>query len=468
MENKFQVAIIGGGPGGYVAAIRGAQLGLKVALIEEKELGGTCLNKGCVPVKALLHSANLYEEAKDFSALGLHAENLSYDIHKMHERKREISEKLRNGVNLLLKSNKVTVFQGRGTLLSKDRILIEGQGKEEITAEHIILATGSFAVKPPVEGMELEGVMTSDELISYEEKVPASLVIVGGGVIGMEFATFYSALGTEVTVVEMADRVIPTLDKEIAKHLTMTLKKKGVTVFTSARVEKITKAEDGKLKCHFMHKEKEKSALGELILVSTGRRAYTESLGLENTQVETERGRILVDENYETKEKGIYAVGDAIGGIQLAHVASAEGLTAISHIAGEEAGIRMDVVPSCVYTMPEIATVGLTEEEAADKGFAVVSGKFPLQANGKALIEGQAKGFVKIVADEKTDVVLGAQLYAVRATDMIGELSLAVAKKLTVTEVTEIIHPHPTVAEAIFESMEDVHGRAIHMVKSKR
>ena len=463
-----QLVVIGAGPGGYVAAIRAAQLGLSVALIENSEVGGTCLNRGCIPTKTLLHAAQLFAQAKEFSAIGLSVEGLSYDTKKMYARKDEVVAQLRSGIEQLLKANKIELLHGTATITKPHLVTLAGKdSNREITAENIIIATGSVPARPPIEGLGLENVVTSDELLSHSEGVYKRLVIIGGGVIGVEFASVFGALGCEVTIIEAMDRILPTMDRELSQNLAMLLKKRGTAVHTGARVEKITKTGDT-LTCTFTQKEEQHSIDADGILVAIGRRSNTQGLFGDGFIVEMNKGAIVVDKSFKTSAEGVYAIGDVLAGVQLAHVASAQGIAAAEHIAGHTANIRQDIIPACIYTSPEIASVGITADEAKAQGIAVKTGKALMTANGKTLIESADRGFVKLVFGAENGVLLGAQLMCERATDIINELTTAVVEGLTARQLAAVIRPHPTFAEAVTEAVDDALDGAIHSTPKRR
>ena len=472
--DKYQLIIIGGGPGGYTAAIRGAQLGLRTALVEERELGGTCLNRGCIPTKALLHSAELYRAAKDdFSQLGIQLSGLDYDGEQLYARKEQVVTNLRDGVAQLIKANRVDFYAGHGQILGQGRVLVQPKEGEaqELETDNILIASGSVPVCPPIPGIESPGVVSSDQLLEgsgvlVEGKLPQRLTIIGGGVIGCEFAGVFSALGSSVTIVEFLDRLVPTVDKDISQNLAMIMKKRGVSVHTSSKVTAIEPSAEG-LVCRFEGKKGEEQAVSDLILVSTGRRANTAGLLAEGVELNTERGLILVDEQFRTSMPGVYAIGDVIGGIQLAHKAEAEGQAAVAIIAGEKPETRLDLIPSCIYTDPEIACVGLTEAAAKEQGRAVKIGKFMMAANGKTQIAMSERGFIKLVFDEESEALLGAAMMCCRATDMLSELTTAISQGLTIHQLAAVVRPHPTFNEAVTEAVEAALGRSIHSAPKK-
>ncbi|MEG7380933.1 dihydrolipoyl dehydrogenase [Bacillus subtilis] len=473
MATEYDVVILGGGTGGYVAAIRAAQLGLKTAVVEKEKLGGTCLHKGCIPSKALLRSAEVYRTARESDQFGVETAGVSLNFEKVQRRKQAVVDKLAAGVNHLMKKGKIDVFNGYGRILGPSifsplpgTISVErGNGEENdmLIPKQVIIATGSRPRMLP--GLEADGksVLTSDEALQMEE-LPKSIIIVGGGVIGIEWASMLHDFGVEVAVIEYADRILPTEDQDISKEMESLLKKKGIQFVTGAKVlpDTMTKtAGDISIKAEKDGETVTYSA--EKMLVSIGRQANIEGIGIENTDIATENGVISVNESCQTKESHIYAIGDVIGGLQLAHVASHEGIIAVEHIAGlNPHPLDPTLVPKCIYSSPEAASVGLTEEEAKANGHNVKIGKFPFMAIGKALVYGESDGFVKIVADRDTDDILGVHMIGPHVTDMISEAGLAKVLDATPWEVGQTIHPHPTLSEAIGEAALAADGKAIH------
>lgn len=449
MADNFDLVIIGAGPAGYVAAVEGAKRGMKTALIENRELGGTCLNRGCIPTKTILHSAELYGEIKSCEHLGIHVDGVSCDMAGIQARKEEVLEQLRSGIAALMKKNKVTVKNGTGTILfSPHEVKVTGEETEVLHTEYILAATGSVPAVPPIPGIDLPGVVTSDELLSKKELYPR-LTIIGGGVIGMEFASIYSALGAQVTVIEFLDRILANMDKEISQNLKMILKKRGVEIHTGARVEEIRQGENGTLICCYTEKDSKKEVESEGILAAVGRRTNTEGLLGEGMELAMDRGRILVNEFGQTSVPNIYAAGDVAGGIQLAHAASANAINAVVHMAGAALPIRTDMIPGCVYTNPEIGTVGITQEDAKARGLDVICKKYPMSANGKTVLSGQERGFIKVIAESQSHKILGAQMMCARATDMISEFGTAIVNGLTLEQMGAVVRPHPTFSEGI-------------------
>lgn len=446
----YDLIIIGAGPGGYEAALEAADKGMKVALIEKDKLGGTCLNRGCVPTKTLMHTADIARELKDAAKFGVNVSDYAVDAAKMQERKTEVLDTLRSGIAAMMKKGKVDVIEGIGVIEGTGKVRV---GDEVLEAKNIMIATGSKTFVPPIEGIDTPGVVTSDVLLDKADGIYEHLVIVGGGVIGMEFASLYAALGTKVTIIEALERVLAPLDKEISQNVKMIGKKRGMDIHAKAMVEKFEPAADGKVVTYYREKDELQSVESDGVLVCIGRRACTDGLFAEGVEVEMNRDKIVVNDKYETSIPGVYAIGDVIGGIQLAHTATAEGRNAVAIMNGEEPTINMNVVPSCVYTNPEIATVGITADEAKAAGQAVITKKFIMSANGKSVLSDQERGFIKVVADAESRKILGAQMMCARATDMIGEFAVAISNELTLDDVADTIHPHPTFVEGINEAV---------------
>lgn len=472
MAQEYDLVILGGGTGGYVAAIRASQLGLKTAIVEKGKLGGTCLHNGCIPSKALLRSAEVYATAKKSEQFGVFASDVTFDFVKVQERKESIVSQLHKGVQHLMKQGKIDVYEGTGRILGPSifspmpgTISVEmndGTDNEMLIPKNVVVATGSRPRSLP--GLDIDGefVLSSDEALKMES-LPASIIIVGGGVIGIEWASMLSDFGVEVTVLEYAPRIIPTEDHDVSKEMQRLMKKRGVKIVTGAKVlpETLSKGEGVSISAEVKDAVKEYKA--EKILVSVGRQANVEGIGLENTEIEIEKGFIKTNEFFQTKESHIYAVGDVIGGLQLAHVASHEGIVAVEHITGKDPQpIDYTLVSKCIYSHPEAASVGLTEAEAKELGHKVKTGKFSFRAIGKALVFGESDGFVKIVADEETNDLLGVHMIGPHVTDMISEAGLAKVLDATPWEIAHTIHPHPTLSEAIGEAALAVDGRALH------
>lgn len=467
MEGQFDLIVIGAGPGGYVAAIKAAKLGLHTAIVENRDIGGTCLNRGCIPAKAMIHASSLYREMKESERFGILASGIEYDYEKILGYKEDTTKQLVQGIGQLLKANGVERFCGTGTLLPENEVRVTSAEREQfLKAKDILLATGSKPIRIPVPGIDLPGVLTSDEFFQMQE-VPESLVIIGGGVIGVEFATVYAALGCRVTIVEAMPRLIPNMDKEISQNLKMILKKRGIDIHTSAAVSAIEETPDGYI-CKYTEKEKEEEAKGAYVLCAVGRCANTDGLFAESTAPELARGRIMVNEHFESSIPHVYAIGDLIGGAQLAHAASAQGIAVAEYLSGRKSSVDLNVVPGCIYTDPEIASAGMTEDEAKEKGIQVETGKFIMSANGKSLITKEERGFIKIVAEKETKKILGAQMMCARATDMIGELVTAITNEMTVPQLLKGMRAHPTYNEGIGEALEELEGGAIHVVPKKK
>ena len=454
---NFDLIVIGAGPGGYVAALSAARQGMKVAVCEKQTVGGTCLGRGCIPTKTMLHTAEIYKNAREGAAIGVIAPDIRVDMNALQDYKNQTVSTLSDGIRSQFKKAKVALFEGTARILSTGDVKSVAIGEEVIEAPRLLIATGSSPVKLPLPGMDLPGVMDSDLILDNREPLE-SLTIIGGGVIGMEFACLYASLGTRVTVIEALDRILATLDKEFGQNLKMILKKQDVDIHTSAMLKGIREEKDENEKrtlvCTYEEKGKTQEASSEKVLVAVGRRALTQGLfeGLENIPA-MDRGRVLVNENYETNVPGIYAIGDVIGGIQLAHVASAEGENAVAHMLGKKPPMRTDVVPSCVYTEPEMASVGLTVEEAREKGIDAEQLRFVMSANGKTVLTRQPRSFLRIVCEKSTGKILGAQMMCARATDMIGEFSAAIVAGITAGEIAPAIRPHPTFNEAVGEAL---------------
>lgn len=466
----YQVIIIGAGPGGYVAAIRAAQYGLKVAVIEEDQVGGTCLNRGCVPTKALLHSSNLFAEARDnFPTLGIEAGQVSLDWKRLHDRKREIVEKNRSGVEGLLQANGVDLLRGHGKVLASGQVELtpaEGEVKT-LTAESIILAAGSAPNLPGAPMFHLPGVITSDDILEGDTPQYKSLAIIGGGVIGAEFADFYASIGTEVTVIELMPRLLPLLDKELASNLNRAFKKKGIKVYTGTSASNIEECEKG-LRVSLECKGKEEYIEVDAVLVAVGRHPQLDKLVADNLDLAMNGRFVQVNDKFETSLPGVYAIGDLIGGYQLAHEASAEGESVAALLAGEKPHTRLDLVPSCVYTSPEISSIGLTEEKAKEEGIAIKSAKYLMAGNSKSVIEQVDMGFIKFVVAEETEEILGVSMICGRATDLISEFAMVIANKLTLTDLLKGMRPHPTYCEGITEALDAIRDQSIHTVPRKK
>lgn len=465
MKDSYDLVVIGSGPGGYVAAIKAAKLGKKTALIEKGDIGGTCLNRGCIPTKTLMHSAHFLYEAKRMKEAGISFSEINLDYHKLMERKEEVVTKIRKGIEGLIKANGVTLYKGSAKIIDKDIVRINNLNDlMDVKANNILIATGSVPALPNIEGVNLPNVVTSDHLLSGEGRLYKKLLIIGGGVIGIEFATIYNELGCEIEIIEAMDRILPGMDKEISQSIAMSLKKKGIVIHTGARVEKLIQGGSYGLVCEYIEKDKVKVSEAEGVLISIGRRPNTEGLFAENISLVMEGSYIKVDADYKTSIPNIYAIGDVIRGKQLAHGASAQGIVAVERICGQDPSFNLDLIPSCIYTIPEVASVGMDETEAKEKGYEVKVGKYPMLGNSKTLLSMGERGFIKLVCDASTGRLLGAHLLCDRATDMIGELAMAISAKLTYKDIASIIRPHPTYEEAITEAADDIEGMAIHLM----
>jgi dihydrolipoamide dehydrogenase len=461
--NLFDVAIIGSGPGGYVAAIKAAQLGLKVALIEKySKLGGCCLHWGCIPTKSLLLNADLYEKVLNGREFGILYKDINLDLRMVKARKDRIVKKLTMGIDFLMKKNKVTTFKGKGTITAPGSIEIEGETTTEVRAKNILIATGSEARMFP--GLESDGqyILTNKEILDLEA-VPKSLLIVGAGAVGIEFASIFSRFGTEVTVIEMLPRILPVEDAEISAELKKILLKKRIKILTDAPLQNIA-IEDGKVQATVTLPGGEtKTVAAEKALIAIGRRPVSEGIGLERVGVSTSRGFIPVDAHMATNVPGFFAIGDVIPTQQLAHLASHEGMLAVRHMAGEEATpLNYDLVPSCTYCSPEVASVGLNESSARDRGYDVVTSKFPFAAVSKATVLGENEGFVKLVCEKKYKQILGIHMIGPHVTELIGEGAALIGLEATAEDVSHMIHAHPTVSEGIMEAAHAIYGAAIH------
>ena len=474
---KYDLIVIGAGPGGYVSAIRAAQLGKNVALVEKDRAGGTCLNRGCIPTKALMHSAEIIREIKSAEEYGIGVSDVKVDFARMHARKAEVVNQLVSGIEGLIVANKIDYYKGGAKVIDANHVFISERDNSEsddvtLEADYIILATGSRPLIPPIPGLDLEGVVTSDDILKEDGLETDSLIIIGGGVIGMEIASIYNALGTEVSVIEAQDRILPTLDKEISQNLSMIMKKRGVAINTGAMVEKIESGGAG-LVVHYEAKGEKKTLEGKNVLVCIGRKPNTEDLIAEELlgedKIKLERGFVQGNEKGRTGIPNIYTIGDILlGGIQLAHAASAEGVNAVEDMFDIHHGAKIiEAVPSGIYTDPEIASIGMTEAEVKAQGIEYTVGKAMTGSNGKTLIESGERGYVKLIFSKDEEVLLGAQMVCKRATDMIGALAVGFCSGVTKEELQGVIWPHPTFSEVIGEAIEDAGGGAIHAMPKR-
>lgn len=460
------VVVIGGGPGGYVAAIRAAQLGADVCLIEKDKLGGTCLNRGCIPTKALYRNAEIINTLKHIDEFGIRVDHFDIDVEKIQERKAKVVNQLVDGIGQLVKANNIETLWGNASFKDKDTVVVQlADGSEqEITAKNIIIATGSKPSTPPIPGADLEGIFSSEEMLEFK-KVPSSLAVIGGGVIGMEFAGIFSSMGAKVTVIEFLPSILAQVDTDLTKRLSPSLKKKGIDVLTSTKVTGIEKSGEGFV-VKAEGKKGELAIEAEAVLVSVGRTPVVEGLNLETVGIEYDRKGIKVNESFETNVPGIYAIGDVNGRTMLAHAASHQGICVAGSIMGHPAEYH-DIVPNCIFIFPEISGVGLTEDEAKAKGMTYKTSKFMFGANGKAQTLGEAEGLVKVIAAED-DTILGVHIMGPHASDLIHEAALAINKHLKAEDIMNTIHAHPTLSEAFTEAVAGIKGEAIHMINPKR
>lgn len=455
-DADYDIAVIGAGPGGYVAAIKAAQLGKKVCIAEKEHFGGTCLNVGCIPTKALLKSAEMFNEVKEAAAYGVtgvDAAALKINLNDVQKRKQQVVGTLVNGVEGLLRKNGVTVKRGAAEFVDAGTIKV---GDETIKADNIIIAAGSAPKMLPVDISSEMPIYTSTEILDMT-KAPKKIAVIGGGVIGVELAYFLANIGVEVTIVEFLDRILPMVDKEITDLIEKQFAEMGIKINTSAKVTAIEK--DG---VAFEKAGEKCKAECDAVLMAVGRRPYTEGLKLENAGVHVERGAVVTDDTMATNVKNIYAIGDINGKVMLAHTASMEGIVAVENICGHNSKMDYSKIPSAIYIKPEVASIGLTEEQAKEKYGKIKVGKFPMMANGKALIEGETRGLVKIITDEKHLEIVGAHFYCIHATDMIAEMSVAMNLECTADELVKMIHPHPTVSEVVHEAAHAAESKAIH------
>ena len=463
-QTQYDIVIVGGGPGGYTAAIRAAQLGMHAAIIERERLGGVCLNWGCIPTKALLRNAEIFSLLQHADEWGLSFENLKLDFPRVIKRSRGIAERVSKGVEFLMKKNNITVISGQARLLSADSIEVRAEGKETSTvkARHIVLATGARARSLPMIPIDRKRIITSAEAMTLPA-LPASMIIIGAGAIGVEFASFYNALGTRVIIVEMMPSILPMEDKELTKLLASSFVKRGMELLTDARVESAQVNENGvAVQVHTSTGARSLSA--EVALMAIGVQGNVENLGLESLGVRVERGHIVVDKQYRTGVAGVYAIGDVIGPPWLAHVASAEGISCVEGIAGKEtAGVDYTNIPGCTYCTPQLASVGFTEEVAKAEGYEVKVGRFPYRPLGKAMAIGETEGLVKLVFDARYGELLGAHILGADATELIAEAVLARRLEATGPDIFRTIHAHPTLSEAFMEAAAAAYGEAINI-----
>jgi dihydrolipoamide dehydrogenase len=467
LNKSYDLAVLGGGPAGYVTAIRASQLGFKTVIIDKANLGGICLNWGCIPTKSLLKNAEIIDLMKNHSGdFGISVEGLSFDFSKIIKRSRDISDRITKNVELLVKKNKVDRIRGFGKLTSKNSIDIfdDNSNKiDSISADKIIIATGARPKSVPQIPVDYKNIITSTEAMNLPAQ-PKELIVIGAGAIGVEFAYFYSVLGTKVTIVEMMDQILPVEDKEVSETLQKSFKKRGIDIFTSAKVEK-AEVTGNEVVVTILKDEKKIELKAEKVLSAIGVTGNVEGFGLQELGIEIEKNHIKVDKNsYQTNVDGIYAIGDVIGAPWLAHVASAEGIYCVKAIKGlNPQPVNYENIPGCTYCNPQVASVGLTEQKAIDAGYKLKIGRFPFMASGKAFASGERDGFVKLIFDEKYGELLGAHIIGPEATELIAELTLAKSMEATYESIIKTVHAHPTLSESIMEAAANAYGESIHI-----
>ena len=463
MDNKYNLIVIGSGPGGYVAAIRASQLGMKVAIVEKESLGGICLNWGCIPTKALLKSAQVFSYVNKSDDFGINVKNASINFDSVINRSRSVADQMSKGVNFLMKKNKIDVIEGFGKIMPNKIVkVINGDKSEELKSKNIIIATGARSreiTSIPKDGEKIFGYREAMTL----KKQPKSIIIVGSGAIGVEFAYFYNSMGSKVTLIEYQDRVAPVEDHEISKQLQKSFQKKGIEVITNSEVILVEKKSRG-VSAKVVTNKKEQEIKADVLLSAVGIKSNIEEIGLEEVGIAVDKDKIIVNDFYETNIPGYYAIGDVTKGQALAHVASAEGIVCVEKIAGKDVEpIDYNNIPGCTYCSPEIASVGLTENQAKDQGYDIMIGKFPFSASGKAKASGNDEGFIKVIFDKKYGEWLGCHMIGLGVTDMIAEAVLGRKLETTGEEVLKTIHPHPTMSEALVEAVADAYGEVIHL-----
>lgn len=464
MEKRtFDLTVIGGGPGGYVAAIRAARLGAKVLLVEKDLVGGTCTNRGCIPTKAMLADARMFERVRVSPVVK--TDGLRLDMEQLQDRKNKVVKRMITGVEFLLKDNEISFIRGKASFVDRKTIEVEVEkGKEQVGSQKVIIATGSISAQIPNVPVDGKVILTSTEMLNVPS-IPENLVIIGGGYIGMEFACLFNGLGSKVTVIEMLPQIISTEDEEVIRGLTTLLKKKGIQIHTETKVKEAL-VRDGRAEVKVVHQDgKEEVFQAEKALMAVGRSPYTEGLRLEKAGVALDRKFIKVNERMETTSQGIYAIGDVTGRQMLAHKASAEGIVAAENALGGSNKVDYAKIPNCIFTLPEVASIGLTEKQAKEKGLRVRIGRYPFQSNGKALANGDSEGFVKVIADQELGEVVGVHILGDHATDLIGGLSVAMTLETTVEELGKAVQAHPTLMEAVAEASLDAIKEAIHLPK---
>jgi dihydrolipoamide dehydrogenase len=465
MKDGKNLIIIGGGPAGYVGAIRAAQLGANVTIVEKEEVGGTCLNVGCIPTKVLTSAAHTYSTLKTSDRWGLKISGMELDFSQLMKRKQMVVNRLVTGVKSLLKARGVNQIKGTATFLDEKQIDVKTNDGtiQKLEAERFLIATGSIPILLPIPGIESEGVIDSTGALSLSS-IPQSMLIIGGGAIGCEFAYIYRSFGAQITIVELLPQILPGEDEEVSAGLRSSLEKSGIKIFTSSKVTEIAPTKDRKSKVTISSSDEETKVEAEKILLSAGRRPNTKDMGLEKLGIKMDRGTILVDVHLRTNLPHIFAAGDCIGNWLLAHVASMEAEIAVENALGEDKKMDYHAVPACIFTHPEIGSVGLNEKQAKEKGMEVKTGKFPMMASGRAQAENEPDGFVKVVVEKNSGKILGAQILGHRATDLIAELTLAIQMGAKTSDIINTIHAHPTLSEPIREAVLKAEGRPIHMM----
>ncbi len=461
--SAYDIIVLGTGPGGYVTAIRAAQLGMKTAVVEKESLGGVCLNWGCIPTKALLKSAQVFEYLKHASDYGLTVKDYDKDFDAVVNRSRNVAAGMSKGVQFLMKKNKIDVIEGYGKILTGKKVAVEKDGKtSEYQAKHIIIATGARSRELPALPQDGQKVIGYRQAMTLK-KQPKEMIVVGSGAIGIEFAYFYNAMGTKVTLVEYLDRIVPVEDEEVSKQLERSFKKSGITIMTQAEVTKVDTSGKG-VSATIKTAKGEETLQADVVLSAVGIKTNIENIGLEEVGIAVDRDKILVDDFYQTNMPGYYAIGDVTKGPALAHVASAEGILCVEKIAGQQVTpLDYGNIPGCTYCSPEIASVGLTEAQAKEQGYDIKVGKFPFSASGKAQAGGNSDGFVKVIFDAKYGEWLGCHMIGAGVTDMIAEAVLGRKLETTGHEVLKAVHPHPTMSEAVMEAVADAYDEVIHL-----
>ncbi|MDD5539377.1 MAG: dihydrolipoyl dehydrogenase [Candidatus Marinimicrobia bacterium] len=464
MNKSFDLIVIGSGPGGYVAALRAAQLGMNVAVVEKAELGGICLNWGCIPTKALIKNAEVWQNLRSLGDFGITISQPELDFEKVVRRSRDVAARLSKGIEFLFRKNKITVVKGAGKLVSASAVEVtnpDDNSTLRLSAKNIIIAIGARPRSIP--GLKIDGkrVISSREAMTLPQ-IPKSIIVIGAGAIGVEFAYIFNSFGAEVSIVEMLPQILPVEDEEIAKELTRTFRKKQIGIHTGAKVENI-QAKEGSVEVVIDTNGDKEILSAEYALMAIGVQPNSENLGLEDLGIETQKGWIKGDEHFQTNIPGVFAIGDVIGNPCLAHVASAEGLHAVEFITGKNpAPVNYNAVPGCTYCQPQVASVGLTEKKALEQGREIKTGRFMFRANGKAIASGEIDGFVKVIFDAETQVMMGAHIIGAEATELLPELVLAVSRKMTYAEIKHSVHAHPTLSEAIIEAVHDAFGESVH------